>query len=147
MPSNLGQKIKAARKSAGLTQREFAKKLGKSFSTVQKYENGIVEPPLSMVPDIAKVLKITPLELMETAIPWPGDVQPAIDARDRKSRLAQSFNILNADGQEKVATYAEDLTKVPRYRLQQHPQPHPAPPEGTDTTPTVPPPESTENGG
>ncbi|MGM9593152.1 MAG: helix-turn-helix domain-containing protein [Candidatus Onthomonas sp.] len=83
MRSNIGQKIKAARKSCGLTQKELADKIGKGFSTVQKYENGQVEPPTSVIAEIARILGITPLELAETVISYPGEA----DEPDRDYEL------------------------------------------------------------
>lgn len=116
MHSNLGQKIKAARKAAGLTQRDLANKLGKSFSTIQKYENGLVEPPISAVPDIAKAIGLSPIELMETAIPWPGDLQAAADARERREILINAYDRLNTAGQEEAVKRVEELAEIPKYK-------------------------------
>lgn len=116
MHSNLGQKIKAARKAAGMTQRQLATKLNKSFSTIQKYENGVVEPPLSCVPEIARAIGITPLELMETAIAWPEDMQPLVDARDRRATLNIAFDKLNEAGQKKAVERIEELAEIPKYQ-------------------------------
>lgn len=114
--SNLGQKIKAARKAAKLTQRELAEKLGKNFSTIQKYENGIVEPPISLIPEIAKAIGISPIELMETAIPWPTDMQPAVEARERREKLISAYALLNDAGQEEAVKRVEELTQIPKYK-------------------------------
>ena len=116
MHSNLGQKIKVARKAAGMTQRQLADKLHKSFSTIQKYENGVVEPPISSIPEIAAAIGITPLELMETAIAWPGELQVVIDARDRRTVLNAAFDQLNPDGQQKAIERIEELTELQKYK-------------------------------
>ena len=116
MHSNLGQTIKAARKAAKLTQRELAEKLGKNFSTIQKYENGVVEPPISLIPEIAKALVISPIELMETTIPWPTDMQPAIEARERREKLISSYSLLNDAGQKEAVKRVEELTQISKYR-------------------------------
>lgn len=58
-----------------------------------------------------------------------------------RAELDELFTALNDKGQEKVVEYARDL--LPTHR---RPDTLPAPPEGTDTTPTVPPPESAEDG-
>ena len=54
-------------------------------------------------------------------------------------RIAAALDKLNEEGQEKVATYAEDLVEMPKYQAQEPPteppQDTPAPQEGTDTTP------------
>lgn len=45
--SDCSENIKKYRIKANLTQKELADKLGVSFQTVSKYENGINEPDLS----------------------------------------------------------------------------------------------------
>lgn len=53
-----------ARKAGGYTQRELAHKINKSFSSVQKYELGIVNPDYDTVFQIAYACGINPLELV-----------------------------------------------------------------------------------
>ena len=57
--------IVSARKQAGLTQKELAKKINKSFSSVQKYEMGLANPDLSTLAEIANVCNFNPAELVE----------------------------------------------------------------------------------
>lgn len=54
----IGEKIKKYRKEKGLTQRELADKIGKGFSTVQKYELNISQPPIDVLNRIADTLDI-----------------------------------------------------------------------------------------
>ena len=49
----IGENIKNARECAGLTQKELAALIGKSKSSVQKYEQGSVEIPGSVLDKIA----------------------------------------------------------------------------------------------
>jgi len=56
-------KLKAARKAAGLTQVEIAKRLGISDSFYSQLENGKRRLSLKMALDIAAILKKTPNEL------------------------------------------------------------------------------------
>lgn len=44
MSSTLGDKVKAIRKSEGVSQSEFCEITGISISTVKKYETGLIEP-------------------------------------------------------------------------------------------------------
>ncbi len=53
----LGQHIKNRRNEIGMTQAELAQKIGKSTSTVQKYENGLIEIPFSVLERIGEELK------------------------------------------------------------------------------------------
>ena len=53
----LGKRIKVARVEQDLTQTGLAKKIGANQKSVSRYENGIVEPSLSTMAKIAKILK------------------------------------------------------------------------------------------
>ena len=60
----LGERIKQIRKSKGITQRDLANKIEKSFSLVQKYEMGLTEPPYTMLMKIATALDVPITELL-----------------------------------------------------------------------------------
>lgn len=47
--------LKAARVNSGLTQKEFAKELGVSNTTVNNWENGDTEPSLSQLREISRL--------------------------------------------------------------------------------------------
>lgn len=53
----IGQRIKMLRKKKGLSQTELAQMLGKSLRTVQKYETGEIEVSISVINQIAEILK------------------------------------------------------------------------------------------
>jgi transcriptional regulator with XRE-family HTH domain len=53
MLMDCGANIKEARNGAHLTQEQLAKAIGKSESTIQKYELGLAEPPLSALKAIS----------------------------------------------------------------------------------------------
>ena len=53
----IGQRIRAFRKGKGLSQTELAEKIGKSLRTVQKYEKGEIEVAVSVIGEIAGILK------------------------------------------------------------------------------------------
>lgn len=57
----IGQKIKFYRKRAALTQAELGQLIGKTVSSVNKYEKGVVEIPLKVIELIGKTLGV-PLE-------------------------------------------------------------------------------------
>ena len=58
-PAEIGERIKAARKAAHLSQTELAQRLDKTMRTVQKYESGEIEPSIAMINAIAKILDIS----------------------------------------------------------------------------------------
>lgn len=55
----VGEKIATIRKHNKINQTDFAEKLGKSLRTIQKYESGEIDIPLSTLYDIAKILNTT----------------------------------------------------------------------------------------
>lgn len=63
-PTKIGERIKAARKAAHLSQTELAQRLDKTMRTVQKYESGEIEPSIAMINAIAKILNISPADLI-----------------------------------------------------------------------------------
>ena len=63
-PAEIGERIKTARKSANLSQTELAKRLDKTMRTIQKYESGEIEPSIAMINAIAKVLDVSPADLI-----------------------------------------------------------------------------------
>lgn len=62
---NTGDRIKQARKAAGLTQTELANKIGVKFSTIHKYESGmIVNLKRDTIAALAQALDVKPSWLM-----------------------------------------------------------------------------------
>ncbi len=61
----IGQRIRERRKILHLTQKQLAEKIGKTESSMQKYEAGKVEIPFSVLENIADVLNVEILELMD----------------------------------------------------------------------------------
>lgn len=56
---SLGSNIQLARKFYNLTQKEFANLIGKTESSVKKYESDQINIPISVLNDISNVFKIT----------------------------------------------------------------------------------------
>ena len=57
-------RIKLAREDLKLTKRELAKRIGVHESSINKYEKGLVDIPLSKISELARVLKVTEAYLM-----------------------------------------------------------------------------------
>ena len=55
----VGERIAEIRKYNRINQSDLADKLGKSLRTVQKYESGEIDIPLSTLGEIAKILDTT----------------------------------------------------------------------------------------
>lgn len=76
---SVASNIQQARKAAKLTQAQLAEKIGKGFSTVQKYELGLAKPPIDVMQKIAEALDVplTKLVASEDApseLTWPGNL-------------------------------------------------------------------------
>jgi transcriptional regulator with XRE-family HTH domain len=66
--SKIGDNIKNARKAKGLTQKELAKLLNCSHTTVSKYEQGEIENmPRPRMNLLADILDISPIVLFDLA--------------------------------------------------------------------------------
>lgn len=59
-----GERIKAARINAGLTQRELAERLNVSFVNISQWENGVRNPKIETLQKIAEALGVEPWQLM-----------------------------------------------------------------------------------
>lgn len=64
LKKHFADKLKSARKNAGLTQWELAEMLGIERSLIAKYEGGVATPALLNLPLICKILKISADELL-----------------------------------------------------------------------------------
>lgn len=60
----VSQKIAELRMQRGLTQKELAEKIKKSETTIQNYEAGKIDIPLSSLLDIAEAIGIEPAVLV-----------------------------------------------------------------------------------
>lgn len=64
--SAIGKKIKERRKECKITQAELAEKIGKTESSIRKYEKGLVAIPTDVIEKIAEMLETTPYTLFGT---------------------------------------------------------------------------------
>ena len=164
----IGQRIKEARKSAGLTQRELAEKAGTATGTIQQYELGKRQPRIEQFQAIADVLNVDVNWLMNGYTLAQRDQAFRDFVKKRFSEgevwktmldeIGQDLGKLNDEGQVEAVKRVKELTEIPRYQATPTrrspvprtdiPQPPAAPPqtppepqEGKDTTP---PPEGAE---
>ena len=59
-----GKRIKEARQLNHMTQQQLATKIGKTESSIRKYEKGIVNIPLGVLEDISRVLNVSSEKLV-----------------------------------------------------------------------------------
>lgn len=152
-----GQRIKAARKAAGMTQKELGDKLGLSFQSIAQWENDLRNPKYETLERLADALDIHVSQLLgdsERKIYFSGEFYGGFDeyVKNRESgyeftdgeiAIVRLYNSLNANGKHEAIKRIEELTEIPRYRHQDAPPPR-------DTTPAAdgpePPPEGPQEG-
>ncbi len=122
------EKIRLARKKAGLTQKQLAEKLGSTAQNLAQYENGKRNPKPETLYKIADALNVSADELGD--VPTP----PSLKLNGKAFRAGEELNnylqhcgernviiniydrFLNKKGQDKLYDYAMDLTKIPEYQ-------------------------------
>ena len=141
MPDNniVGNKIRYYRTKKGITQKKLAELIGKTESSIQKYECGNTEVPFNVLEKISKNLDTELLfllddEYLESASRYfmeNGDNQLSsllhniallnqqlttnIEENYLKS-LNILFSMLNDGGKQKALEWIEELTKIPEYQ-------------------------------
>ena len=60
----IGQRIRDARKNAGMTQTELAQKLNVPFQSISQWERDLRNPKFDTIQRIADALEIHPFDLM-----------------------------------------------------------------------------------
>ncbi len=155
-----GQLIKAARKNAGLTQKELGEKLGIAYQTLAQWENDLRNPKIETLNRIATALGVNSMELtpvgkallmakdqhirayIEDGTPLPLFSQNPTPEDLRRERLLALYDyLLNEEGKREAVKRVQELTEIPRY---QAPSPPPPASEDTDTAPDTEPPSGNE---
>ena len=125
-PAEIGLRIKEARKAAKLSQTELATQLDKTLRTVQKYESGEIEPSIATINSIAKILNVSPAELIgyrkqEIRLDTLSDVLFVLNELNKKAGLRFDIDVkrpphdeewtcaVRYDGKNTGAMYNADL--------------------------------------
>lgn len=138
-----GERIKAARKRAGMTQAELAEKMGISFQSVAQWENDLRNPKQETIKKIALALNAPISELMDEPytinIPMPDYPMrmPTAEELDKlspaeqkyielrlladtapdilKKRLLDSYDKLNKLGQVEAVRRTQEIAELTQY--------------------------------
>lgn len=88
----VGERIRAARRAKGMTQKELAEKMGTSYVVISQWENGKRNPKFSTLREIAKALEIPTTDLLGTVkddgtieFSMPDSVARALGITDNES--------------------------------------------------------------
>lgn len=139
----IGERIRIARKDAGLTQKALGAKCQMPDSQIRQYELGMVKPKLEQIQRIANALNVNANVLLEDIAPASKEElvkneiidiikklnisvntiefneNPAIvitDAVEKRRKYIHAYDSLNSSGQDKAIEQVELLTKIPEYR-------------------------------
>ena len=141
-----GQRIKDARKKAGMTQKELGLKLGVTYQTIAQWENDLRNPKKETIRRIAAALSVDPVEIddsytvkVKVEESFEANLNAGVRVTTLKKELDRAYDNLNPAGQQEAVKRVSELTEIPRYQRQDAP---PCPQVGTDTTPEEKPPES-----
>lgn len=128
-PSEIGARIRDARKAAKLNQTQLAERLNKTMRTVQKYESGEIEPSIAVINEIANILHVSPVSLIGYKRPGIqlnslSDVLAFLYELNRKAGLRFDLDVkkppesdtwscsIRFDGNSKEAGYNADLCLI-----------------------------------
>lgn len=64
MKLNLGENIRTNRRRLGMTQEQLAERLGTTFQSVSRWENGTTYPDMELLPDMARLFSVTVDDLL-----------------------------------------------------------------------------------
>lgn len=172
---DVGKRIRAIRKSKGLTQIEVAEKAGIAVNSLRLYEAGKRVPNLGQIQAIAAALDGDVVYLvcgqttteLQSGILIQAEAEAKVEfeklqlefqSRSFDERVSISsalihlfklFGRFNPIGYQKAVERVEELAEIPKYQREQPettPQSTPAPQEGTDTTPPTGAPETPPEG-
>lgn len=94
----MGKRIMTLRKEQGLTQEQLAEKLGVSAQAVSKWENDVSCPDISIIPQLADVLRVSTDELLGAKPIEPRVVVVDSGAQEKKKRRHGSYNFVFSAG-------------------------------------------------
>ena len=110
---NLGEKIKELRKSKGITQEQLADMLVVSSQAVSKWETGVANPDLALIPDLAKMFEVSTDELLgvDNKDKSENNENVMIDARLARLEKMMSF-LMARDDNEALSIMLEDAKRI-----------------------------------
>ena len=111
-----GDIIKALREQANMTQAELGKQLGVNKSTVQKYENGMVQNlKIKTLRKLCEIFVVPPWQFIYPEHSSISDEQIVMKIR-QTLLLAKIYQQLTKEGQTRVYHYLRDLSEIQHYK-------------------------------
>lgn len=111
-----GDIIKALREQANMTQAELGKHLGVNKSTIQKYENGMVQNlKIKTLRKLCEIFVVPPWQFIYPEHSSISDEQIVMKIR-QTLLLAKIYQQLTKEGQTRVYHYLRDLSEIQHYK-------------------------------
>lgn len=112
----LGERIQWARKAARLTLRGLAQKIGVSYETIRKYEQGVLVPPSDTLLKIARVLE-KPVDYFRQPSVRVGNIQPVFRGHTRRAKHEEEAVIAHVrDWLERYLTIEQIVGETVQFR-------------------------------
>ena len=109
LQSLIGERIAKQRKQLRISQTELAEQLGKSLRTVQKYESGEIDMSVSVLEQIADILKMPINYLIHIKLETLADVYAYLFELDRKKELKFDIDFIKGPESVRKAILSFDL--------------------------------------
>ena len=109
-PLSLGQQLKSYRKKAGLSQKALAAIVEVSPAVISRYEADKLEPNISTLMKISKILNIT-VDTLVGLEPLPD----LVAQNSAEALVLRIFRTLNDTGQSRVLEYSSVLSRSPQH--------------------------------
>lgn len=113
----LGKNIRYLRKQKNMSQDKLAELLGyKSFTTIQKWESGVAEPPFKTLVKIADLFRVDVDTLVSDDLSIDHPVEPdfILELEDDVKLLLELKSNLSPKSWKRLKLYAEFLKKEDR---------------------------------
>lgn len=111
----LGDNIRYLRTKRGYSQDYIAEKLGyKSYTTIQKWESGVSEPPVKKLKELSLLLNADMNDMANRDLQADENSDTPCN---NIPRIMQYFNSLNDIGKREAEKRVEELTYIPQYTL------------------------------
>ena len=113
---NTGDVIKMLRKNSGMTQDELARRLGLNKSSIQKYENGMVQNlKLRTIRDLCKIFRAPPWYFIFPERSLDENEEHLNELKNQANFLLQTYTQLSQEGRARLFLYLEDIMQIDRY--------------------------------
>lgn len=112
---DIGEMIKSIRKSKGITQQQLADKIGKTESSIRKYEKGLVQIPINVMNDIATALEVPVQDLLqfdESKDSFQSEREIYINMLENNTILKQNLDLLSNKNIECISNLRSVLTAL-----------------------------------